>query len=112
MVFMIFFLLNYGMMLHDVAVVMPHQVLSSAVPRIPRIIRVLRIFRFVLALRTLVQSTIHTLKSLFWALVLLGLIIYVFLGANPGVMSVNHLNPWLAWCATVYQYEGHLEYHY
>ena len=35
MVFMIFFLLNYGMMLHDVAVVMPHQVLSSAVPRIP-----------------------------------------------------------------------------
>jgi hypothetical protein len=41
----------------------------------------------VLALRTLVQSTIHTLKSLFWALVLLGLIVYVFLGANPGVMS-------------------------
>eukprot|EP00435_Cladocopium_sp_Y103_P024899 s1276_g6.t1 len=48
------------------------------ITRMLKIIRVLRIFRFVLALRTLVQSTIHTLKSLFWALVLLGLIIYVF----------------------------------
>jgi len=48
------------------------------ITRMLKIIRVLRIFRFVLALRTLVQSTIHTLKSLFWALVLLGLIVYVF----------------------------------
>ena len=86
----------------DVAVVTPHQVLSPAIPGIPRIIRVLRIFRFVLALRTLVQSTIHTLKSLFWALVLLGLIIYVFLGANPGVMPANHVNPWFAWFAPAF----------
>ena len=33
---------------------------------------------FVTALRTLVTSIFHTLKSLFWALVLLFLIVYVF----------------------------------
>ena len=36
----------------------------------------MRIFRFVMALRMLVASIVNTLKSLFWALVLLlGLII-------------------------------------
>ena len=37
-----------------------------------------RIFRFVMALRTLVTSIFHTLKSLFWALLLLVIIVYVF----------------------------------
>lgn len=46
--------------------------------RIVKTVRLMRIFRFVLALRTLIHSIIHTLKSLFWALVLLALIVYVF----------------------------------
>ena len=52
--------------------------------RIVRLTRVLktahflRIFRFIMALRMLVQSILHTVKALFWALLLLGLIIYVF----------------------------------
>eukprot|EP00439_Symbiodinium_sp_Y106_P059098 s252_g8.t1 len=37
-----------------------------------------RIFRFVLALRTLITSITHTLKSLIWALILLALIMYIF----------------------------------
>jgi len=41
-------------------------------------VRLMRIFRFVLALRTLIYSILHTLKALFWALVLLFLIVYVF----------------------------------
>ena len=79
--------------------------------RIVKTVRLMRIFRFVLALRTLIHSILHTLrpgedtsrdtskrgseserpekhhldpfrwrKSLFWALVLLGLIMYVRLG--------------------------------
>ncbi|CAE7259023.1 Scn9a [Symbiodinium natans] len=52
--------------------------------RIVRLTRVLktahflRIFRFIMALRMLVQSILHTMKALFWALLLLGLIVYVF----------------------------------
>eukprot|EP00435_Cladocopium_sp_Y103_P043006 s66_g12.t1 len=46
--------------------------------RIVKTVRLMRIFRFVLALRTLIHSILHTLKSLFWALVLLALIVYVF----------------------------------
>jgi len=46
--------------------------------RIVKTVRLMRIFRFVLALRTLIHSILHTLKSLFWALVLLVLIVYVF----------------------------------
>eukprot|EP00434_Breviolum_minutum_P026504 symbB.v1.2.023430.t1/scaffold2143.1/size88057/1 len=49
--------------------------------RITRLVRVAklgRILRFVMALRTLIQSIIYTLKSLIWALVLLALIIYFF----------------------------------
>lgn len=46
--------------------------------RLVKTIRLVRIFRFVVALRTLVTSILHTLKALFWALTLLGLIVYVF----------------------------------
>ncbi|CAE7434900.1 FBA1 [Symbiodinium natans] len=48
------------------------------ITRIVKTVRLMRIFRFVLALRTLVHSILHTLKALFWALVLLFLIVYVF----------------------------------
>ena len=56
----------------------------SAILGIVRLTRVLktahflRIFRFIMALRMLVQSILHTMKALFWALLLLGLIVYVF----------------------------------
>eukprot|EP00434_Breviolum_minutum_P021627 symbB.v1.2.019088.t1/scaffold1547.1/size112433/9 len=46
--------------------------------RLLKTVRLMRIFRFVLALRMLITSILHTLKSLFWALVLLLLIVYVF----------------------------------
>eukprot|EP00439_Symbiodinium_sp_Y106_P073061 s322_g13.t1 len=48
------------------------------ITRIVKTVRLMRIFRFVLALRTLIYSILHTLKALFWALVLLFLIVYVF----------------------------------
>jgi voltage-gated sodium channel len=48
------------------------------VTRLARIVRVIRVVRFVQALRTLVNSILSTLRSLFWAMVLLGMIIYVF----------------------------------
>ena len=37
----------------------------------------MRIFRFIMALRTLVTSIFHTLKSLFWALILLLIIVHL-----------------------------------
>lgn len=40
--------------------------------------QVIRVLRFVMALRTLVTSILSTLKALFWALLLLFLIIYIF----------------------------------
>ena len=46
--------------------------------RLLKIAQVVRIFRFVIALRTLVQSIFHTLKALLWALLLLLLIVFVF----------------------------------
>eukprot|EP00439_Symbiodinium_sp_Y106_P071148 s1123_g12.t1 len=52
--------------------------------RIVRLSRILRtaqfvsIFRFVIALRMLVTSILHTLKALVWAMTLLVLIVYVF----------------------------------
>ena len=52
--------------------------------RIVRLTRVLktahflRIFRFIMALRMLVQSILHTVKALFWAALLLVLIVYLF----------------------------------
>eukprot|EP00439_Symbiodinium_sp_Y106_P038710 s540_g4.t1 len=48
------------------------------ITRLFKAVRLMRIFRFVRALRTLITSILHTLKSLFWAVVLLGLIVYVF----------------------------------
>mmetsp|Transcript_61513 Transcript_61513/g.144092 ORF Transcript_61513/g.144092 Transcript_61513/m.144092 type:complete len:591 (-) Transcript_61513:360-2132(-) len=48
------------------------------ITRIVKAIRLMKIFRFVMALRTLVTSILHTLKSLFWAMILLSIIIYVF----------------------------------
>ncbi|OLP95772.1 Voltage-dependent calcium channel type A subunit alpha-1 [Symbiodinium microadriaticum] len=46
--------------------------------KILRTMRLIRIFRFVNALRMLITSIFHTLKSLFWALVLICLNVYVF----------------------------------
>ena len=46
--------------------------------RLLRILRTVWVIRFVGALRTLVSSLIDTLRSLFWALLLLFLIMYVF----------------------------------
>ncbi|OLQ09302.1 Voltage-dependent T-type calcium channel subunit alpha-1H [Symbiodinium microadriaticum] len=48
------------------------------VTRILKVVRLMRVFRFVLAFRTLITSIAFTLKSLFWALMLLLLIVYVF----------------------------------
>ena len=46
--------------------------------RLTRIFRVIRVVRFFRSLRTLVFSIANTLKSLFWAMLLLALIMYVF----------------------------------
>ncbi|CAE7729046.1 CACNA1G [Symbiodinium pilosum] len=46
--------------------------------KILRTMRLIRIFRFVNALRMLITSIFHTLKSLFWAVVLIKLNVYVF----------------------------------
>jgi len=48
------------------------------ITRFLKTLRLARVFRFVMALRTLIQSILYTLRSLFWAMVLLVLIIYVF----------------------------------
>jgi len=48
------------------------------ISRLIKTMRLMRILRFVMALRTLITSIFHTLKSLFWALMLLVLVIYVF----------------------------------
>eukprot|EP00929_Paragymnodinium_shiwhaense_P006955 TRINITY_DN11090_c0_g2_i1.p1 TRINITY_DN11090_c0_g2~~TRINITY_DN11090_c0_g2_i1.p1 ORF type:complete len:767 (-),score=145.66 TRINITY_DN11090_c0_g2_i1:54-2261(-) len=48
------------------------------VSRLLRTLRVARIVRFIRALRTLVISIVCTLKTVFWAMMLLGIIIYVF----------------------------------
>lgn len=48
------------------------------ITRLVKIARLARILRFVMALRTLTQSILHTLKSLIWAVVLLLLIVYTF----------------------------------
>jgi len=48
------------------------------ITRILKTVQLVRVMRFVVALRTLVTSIFHTLKSLVWALVLLSLIVYVF----------------------------------
>lgn len=48
------------------------------ITRLVRVTKIARILRFVKALRTLVTSIISTLKSLFWAVVLMILIMYAF----------------------------------
>lgn len=48
------------------------------ITRLLKTLRMVRIFRFIMALRTLVTSIVFTLRSLFWALTLLVLIVYVF----------------------------------
>lgn len=48
------------------------------ITRIVKVVRLMRVFRFVQAFRTLIASIADTLKSLFWALMLLVVIVYVF----------------------------------
>ncbi|CAE7426722.1 Cacna1h [Symbiodinium natans] len=53
-------------------------------------VRLMRVFRFVMAFRTLITSILYTLKSLFWALMLLIVIVYVF-----GVLFTQAVNDFL-----------------
>ena len=48
--------------------------------RIVRVVRIVRVARLFRSLRTLINSLVGTLKSLFWSLLLLALIMYMFLG--------------------------------
>mmetsp|Transcript_12991 Transcript_12991/g.30901 ORF Transcript_12991/g.30901 Transcript_12991/m.30901 type:complete len:636 (+) Transcript_12991:61-1968(+) len=48
------------------------------ITRVVKVVRLMRVFRFVMAFRTLITSIADTLKSLFWALMLLIVIVYVF----------------------------------
>ncbi|CAE7402413.1 Scn11a [Symbiodinium natans] len=48
------------------------------ITRVIRVARLMRVFRFVMAFRTLITSIAFTLKSLFWAVMLLFVIVYVF----------------------------------
>ncbi|CAJ1349132.1 unnamed protein product [Effrenium voratum] len=48
------------------------------VGRLFRVVRIIRVVKFFRSLRTLVYSLVGTLRSLFWALLLLFLIIYIF----------------------------------
>ncbi|CAE7935355.1 Cacna1f [Symbiodinium sp. KB8] len=48
------------------------------VGKLVRVVRVFRVVKFFRSLRTLVQSLMGTMKSLFWAMILLALIIYIF----------------------------------
>lgn len=48
------------------------------ITRLIRITRISRLVRFIKALRTLVYSIMSTLKSLVWAVLLIGILIYVF----------------------------------
>ena len=63
------------------------------VTRIVKAARLMRIFRFVVALRTLITSIIHTLQSLFWALALLVLIVYVFAVLFVQAIHDHRLDP-------------------
>jgi len=56
-------------------------------------VRLMRIFRFVMALRMLITSIMHTLKSLFWAMVLLVLIIYAFAVLLAQVVNDHMVDP-------------------
>lgn len=60
------------------------------VGRLFRVVRIIRVVKFFRSLRTLVHSLVGTLRSLFWALLLLFLIIYIF-GILFTDTVVNHL---------------------
>jgi len=70
------------------------------ITRLVKVARLARVLRFIMALRTLTQSIIYTLKSLMWAMVLLVLIVYTFgvlftqvvndaMGTSDGPFSVD-----------------------
>ena len=48
------------------------------ITRLVKVARLARVLRFIMALRTLTQSILHTMKSLIWAMVLLCLVVYTF----------------------------------
>jgi len=48
------------------------------VGRLFRVVRIMKVVRLFRSLRTLVQSLVGTMKALFWAMILLFLIIYIF----------------------------------
>ena len=58
--------------------------------RLTRIFRVIRVVRFFRSLRTLVFSIANTLKSLFWAMLLLALIMYIFAILFTDIVN-NHM---------------------
>ena len=59
--------------------------------RILKTAQLMRVFRFVMALRTLVQSVLHTMKALMWALLLLLLIVYAPRAARSQVLLLGIL---------------------
>mmetsp|Transcript_10883 Transcript_10883/g.26083 ORF Transcript_10883/g.26083 Transcript_10883/m.26083 type:complete len:613 (+) Transcript_10883:3-1841(+) len=61
--------------------------------RILKTAQLMRVFRFVMALRTLVQSVLHTMKALLWALLLLLLIVYVFAVLFTQAMHDYRMDP-------------------
>eukprot|EP00913_Durusdinium_trenchii_P020968 g19703.t1 len=61
------------------------------ITRVIKVVRLMRVFRFVMAFRTLIASIAETLKSLFWALMLLGVVIYVF-----AVLFTQAVNDYIA----------------
>jgi len=79
------------------------------VTRILKTLRLVRVFRFIMALRTLVTSIIYTLKSLFWAMALLLLIVFVFavllveaVSDYWGTLDNPHMPPEDAWRIQAY----------
>lgn len=58
------------------------------------------------ALRTLVTSIFHTLKSLVWAMVLLTLIVYVFAAARTGQKEGHRTGLWTGRTGEKQTWEG------
>ena len=61
--------------------------------RLVKAVRLVRILRFVMAFRMLIASILNTLKSLFWALMLLALIVYVFAVLFTQAVNDHMLDP-------------------
>ena len=77
--------------------------------RLTRIFRVIRVVRFFRSLRTLVFSIANTLKSLFWAMLLLALIMYVFAILFTDIVNSHILeNEGLEYAADLERYFGTL----